>query len=107
MGRKTLCQKMDKLIPRPRTVAGIINLEIGEIEIHRRPAAEDTLLHILPGQSGNGRIKSLPVHDLQPLRLSRPVTDTGKTPGLPQALILIDPRRPFTGILPEDVLSWK
>ena len=95
MGGKTLCQEMDELIPRPRTVAGIINLEIGEIEIHRRPAAEDALLHILPGQPGNGRIKRLSVHDLQPLRLSRPVTDTGKTPGLPLLIVLVDPRRPL------------
>ena len=92
MGSNTFSHKADKPVPRLRAVTGIVHLEIGEIEIQRRPAAEDALLHILPGLPGNCRIKSPPVHELQIPRLPFPVTDTGKTPDLPQPFILIDSR---------------
>ena len=95
MGGQTLCQEMNEIIPHLRTMAGIVDLEIGEIEIQRRPAAKDALLHIPLGNPCNSSIKSLPVHELQPPRLPFPATDTGKTPSLPQPFILIDPRCPL------------
>ena len=72
-------------------MAGIIDFEIRKIEIQRHPPSETMILHILPGQAVNDRIKRLPAHEL--LRLVHftiiLTADTDHAPHLPESSRLL------------------